>query len=59
MTFEQYLKEQGIKLFSWQTEAATAFLYFMYYQRSGTTGKTFLIQKLNEFLCHHGNDFEM
>lgn len=57
MTFEAFLKMQGIELRPWQKEAARRFLWEVYLHREGRSGKTFLIQKLDEFISEHGNDF--
>jgi hypothetical protein len=59
MLFEKYLKEKGIELKPWQLLAAESFLAVMHSHKESFTGKTFLIDKLADFIEAHGNEFEI
>ena len=59
MTFEEFLKKEGIAMTPWQKQAINNFLKDMYPVRGRAAGKTFIIKKLSEFISRHGNDYEM
>jgi len=60
MTFEQYCKEQGFILTSWQIEASRAILSneHVIMNRSVASGRTFLFEQLLKFISIYGNSYE-
>ena len=57
--FRDYCESKGIKLRWWQLRIAQDFLEKMMPQRRIPSGKTTLLGLLSEFVCDHGNDYEL
>ena len=61
-TFEEYVKERDdVELSSWQKEAAAGVIKVINKQNAlaGCTGKTFLLQRLLDYVNEHGNERDL
>ncbi len=59
VTFKSFLKKKKIKLHSWQQRAALNLLKEVQENKHASSGKTFLMDTLRDFICFHGNDFKL
>lgn len=59
VTFSGWLRKKKIVLSDWQREAAEVFLARVSQHEEGASGKTFLINVLEEFVNTHGNNFSL
>lgn len=57
VTFGGWLREKNIILSDWQRDAAEVFLARVAKHKEAASGKTFLVNVLQEFVNTHGNNF--
>ncbi len=55
MTFKKWLESKGLRMKPWQMKAANALLTEMRPHRSGGSGKTYLMERLTQYVNECGN----
>jgi len=61
MNFDEWFKKKYRKfeLYPWQEKAIREFLFAAYPDRGEAVGMSFCLKVLSEFMCEHGNEFEL